>query len=567
VAKLSKSTPQVAQSRLILQDATAGLDAPAPVLRMSWEIGPVEEVNPVREQARETWRALQATPQQVATQTAQLREADARAVAATNQVASLQAQTTALQAEFQELKDTRWQHPGVAIGVALLLGFGVLWLLERRKRLVMQRQLHHYHNEQNSDWGSAQDVAEPLPKFHASNVPLPHVADVLPRSSAPAPMWRSMNDQEWVDAVVDHSHHTPSKLAAQHSAGYAVSTEAAASTLVMPSLQEFAAEHMPEAPLLRQAVAAQAPLVEPVPRQPWWKLLRPRKAPEVRLHDSHPSAVSGYPSTQLPETQIDPYEDDGFGLDTPDSQINPLDYYDPDLANIEMLSQTRLQPSSNDDAIAHLLELRMAVQALCALEQAQAALNLLLQHVDAVPTTCAWAYMEYLDLSAKLGQREGFESMRKRYRLQFNRLAPYWMEPNGFVQNLDKYDRPLAELSAVWQSPEQSRALIHNWLLGNLHSRRLFQLPAYHDLLDLYELQEFYDGKASEHEDFEPTVSLLDLDYEFAVEVELDSQTDGNALRAIPTVKTGNFAVDFNIAPSLSQPASLSKTPDTPSAR
>jgi hypothetical protein len=240
--------------------------------------------------------------------------------------------------------------------------------------------------------------------------------------------------------------------------------------------------------------------------------------------------------------------------------------YDIELANLEMLSQTRLKPASSADAMGHLLEIRMAVQALTVLGKPSAALTLLAQHIDEVPNTCAWAYMEYLDLSSILGQRDAFEAMRKRYRLQFNRLAPYWMEPNGSVQGLDSYERPMAELCAVWPSLERTRVLIATWLQGTLHSRRLFQRPAYHDLFDLYEMLEFFDDQSPATQDFVPTVSLLDLDYEFAVEVKIGPQTDEDVLRSIPTVKTGDFDVDFNLAQGATEMGALLPIPDTPKA-
>jgi hypothetical protein len=258
--------------------------------------------------------------------------------------------------------------------------------------------------------------------------------------------------------------------------------------------------------------------------------------------------------------EIDAYED---STEAQDMLAPEHDSFQPEQVNVELLSQTRIRPMSSEDAMGHLLEIRMAVQTLCALEQPQAAQKLLEQHIDAVPNTCAWAYMECMDLCSKLGLRDEFEVMRKRYRLQFNRLAPYWMEPNTAVQNLESYERPMGELCAAWAMQERPKALMATWLLGTLHSRRLFQLPAYHDLLDLYEMLEFYDDQSSEVQDFVPTVSLLDLDYEFAIEVKLDAQSEQDVLRAIPTVKTGDFDVDFNL---ITQPGALSPISTIPKA-
>jgi hypothetical protein len=116
----------------------------------------------------------------------------------------------------------------------------------------------------------------------------------------------------------------------------------------------------------------------------------------------------------------------------------------------------------------------------------------------------------------------------------------------------------------VWPSVERTKVTIATWLQGTLHARRLFQRPAYHDLFDLYEMLEFYDDQSPAAQDFVPTVSLLDLDYEFAVEVKIEPQTNEDVLRAVPTVKTGGFDVDFNLAQGATEMAALTRFPDTP---
>jgi hypothetical protein len=276
----------------------------------------------------------------------------------------------------------------------------------------------------------------------------------------------------------------------------------------------------------------------------------------------------------------------------------PQAAYDPDRANIELLSQTRVTTQSGDDAMEHLLELRTAVMGLIALGRPQGAERLLEEHIAAHPTTCAWAYLEYMQLCEKLEERDNFESMRKRYRLQFNRMAPYWHEPNANVLGLDGYARAAGELCQAWsQSATHAYKTIAGWLVGPMLGRKLVQLPAYHDLLDLYEMLEYHEltselpvgsgsiagsAKASaaaisfapiatptvqevqslvEEQDFVPTVSLLDLDYEFSTDVTLEENAVEQAERAAVIVKPGNFSVDFNVAGtqlgSLSAPGSL----------
>jgi hypothetical protein len=499
-------------SRLILLDPLAGYEAQIPALRLSRELGPASESEIDRETAQQMWETLQLKPEEIMAGRAQLREANAKAQAATLQAQAARAEALQLQAKLKDLQDTRWQHPAVYSAGAVLLGVGWLWLSERKKRVAAQEHSALLLADSNSVLAMPEGPSSILESVELPWPPSP--------PSAPAPT-------AFVAAPIsDPIAHfiTPDDL--------------------LPYTAQKAAAPIFEAPT------------------PWWKR-RKRKSIDSALSSGGLCSSGNEHSTQIQhaDDDLDAYE---RSTELEDMHAPDVPPYDIELANVELLSQTRLKPASSEDAMGHLLEIRMAVQALVVLGKPSAALTLLGQHIDEVPNTCAWAYMEYLDLSSNLGLRDAFEGMRKRYRLQFNRLAPYWMEPNGSVQTLDSYDRPMAELCAVWPSPERTKVFIATWLQGTLHSRRLFQRPAYHDLFDLYEMLEFLDDQSPVAQDFVPTVSLLDLDYEFAVEVKIEPESDDDALRAIPTVKTGDFDVDYNLAQGATEMGALMSIPDTP---
>ncbi len=516
----SASTP-AQQSRLILQDPLAGFEAHIPTLRLSRELGPASESGLDRDAAQQMWETLQLKPEEIMAGRAQLREANAKAQAATLQAQTARAEALQLQAKLQDLQDTRWQHPAVYGAGAVLVGVGWLWLSERKKRIAAQEHTALLLIDSNSVLAMPEG---PSSIFEPVELPLP--PSRLSAPLAPAPTALSAPSASPISDPIAHFI-TPDDLLP-----YAAPQKAATPAFEVPT--------------------------------PWWKR-RKRKSADGASSSGGLSSAGNEPSTQIQysDDDLDAYEESTELKDMHAPDVPP---YDIELANVEMLSQTRLKPASSEDAMGHLLEIRMAVQALVVLGKPSAALTLLGQHIDEVPNTCAWAYMEYLDLSSNLGLRDAFEAMRKRYRLQFNRLAPYWMEPNGSVQTLDSYDRPMAELCAVWPSLERTKVLIATWLQGTLHSRRLFQRPAYHDLFDLYEMLEFLDDQSPAAQDFVPTVSLLDLDYEFAVEVKIEPESNDDALRAIPTVKTGDFDVDFNLAQGATEMGALFSIPDTSKA-
>lgn len=499
-----------------------------PTLRLSRELGTVTESGLDRGAAQQIWETLQLKPEDVIAGRTQLREANAKAQVAAQQTQVARAEVGQLQTKLQHLEDTRWKHPAVYGAGAALLGVGWLWLSERKKRLAAQAHAAMLFTEENSVLAMPEgpsSISEPV-TIEPLHSPTPPPACATPPAAA-APLTGA------VEPITD------------------------------PIARSITPEDL--LPYIAPQKAA-VPVFEPP--APWWKLSK-RKPSDKPVKKPVESALSSggfgfndsLHSTQIQASNADePYED---STELEDMHAPDVPEYDIELANVELLTQTRLKPASSEDAMGHLLEIRMAVQALVVLGKPSAALLLLAQHIEEVPNTCAWAYMEYLDLSSNLGQRDAFEAMRKRYRLQFNRLAPYWMEPNGSVQSLEGYERPMAELCAVWPSAERTKVTIATWLQGTLHARRLFQRPAYHELFDLYEMLEFYDDQSPAAPDFVPTVSLLDLDYEFAVEVKIEPQTDEDVLRAVPTVKTGEFDVDFNLAQGATEMGTLTRFSDT----
>lgn len=521
------------QARLILQDPLAGDEAQMPTLRLSRELGPVTESGLDRDAVQQIWETLQLKPEDVIAGRTQLREANAKAQVAAQQTQVARAEVGQLQAKLQHLEDTRWKHPAVYGAGAALLGVGWLWLSERKKRVAAQAHAAMLFTEENSVLAMPEgpsSISEPV-TIEPLHSPTPSPASATPPAAA-APL----------TGVVEHI------------------TDPIAQSITPEDLLPYIAPKKAAVPVFD-------------PPAPWWKLSKRKptnkpadkpanKPVESALSSGGFGSNDSFHSTQIQASNADePYED---STELEDMHAPDVPEYDIELANVELLTQTRLKPASSEDAMGHLLEIRMAVQALVVLGKPSSALTLLAQHIEEVPNTCAWAYMEYLDLSSNLGQRDAFEAMRKRYRLQFNRLAPYWMEPNGSIQSLDSYERPMAELCAVWPSLDRAKILIATWLQGTLHARRLFQRPAYHDLFDLYEMLEFYDDQSPAAPDFVPTVSLLDLDYEFAVEVKIEAQTNEDVLRAVPTVKTGGFDVDFNLAQGATEMGSLTRFSDTP---
>ncbi len=583
--------PQAASARLILQDPLAFEQAIQPSLKSSFEMMAEPTGGMDREKARELWESLSLEPEIAQEKQAERKRLLARAEQMAQEAVQAKAQSAALQAELTRARDERLNHPLVYVGTAGLLGLGALWWLERRKRMALQ-------DRELAGWPSAPS-SQPREEFfladqqHAQHSQLEDEQSVFSIDEAP--------HLEPLASDLKRMKRSPQITGAPSLHGRQVDPQVDA-----PTQESAAVDGVSEEQLLAQS---------------WKKKDTGLRAISQRILSSAIGRKLQYNSSKFVNTDLENHEKstliqpDQAAVsaqilhDTATDFQEVSDYvelahgqslqsqYSTDQDNIDLLSRTRVKASQGQDAVEHLLELRMAVNGLRALGRALGAKNLLLEHVDSSPDTCAWAYLEHMNLCEQLDLREEFETMRKRYRQQFNRMAPYWQEPNAKVIGLDGYTRATHELCAAWtQGRETASATLAAWLAGPLLGRKLVQLPAYHDLFDLYELLEFLQALEL-HEsavqtsqasaaglpesaqtaaispeawlrdvdaEFVPTVSLLDLDYEFSSDVTLQEREVEQSEKAVTIVKPGNFSVDFNVTGTqlgglFSQPAELDK--------
>ncbi len=599
----------VAQARLILQDPTAFDQASQPALRSSMELVIEPASSMEREKARELWESMSLEPEVAQERQTERKRLLARADTLARESAAAQAEALALQAQLAKARDDRLKHPVVYAGVLGIFGLGALWLLERRKRMQLQERELEIQAQQTPELMSEEPQSylhEPDAAFSIEDSPdlatdfatdLPGLPESKQPAKATAPVAPGVIQQP--ESPVTTS---PLPVAAQALPPPWAQPHKKASTS-LPTEEE----------LVALSWQAQDRSLLAVSKRVLGNLLRRRSKKEavasshLSTQAAHLSSISAVDQSTLlhadsadDATQMlyDEEAQQAFEQELLAQQLHAGQTlaYDPDQANIDLLSQMRITPQRGESAMEHLLELRTAVNGLCVLGRPEGAARLLEDHVAADPSTCAWAYLEYMNLCEQMSLRDDFESMRKRYRQQFSRMAPYWHEPNSNVLGLDGYSRAASELCSAWaQGSTHAYSTLSSWLAGPLLGRKLVQLPAYHDLFDLYEMLEFMDiqdaaeaansassllrsstlhaagqGINASHmfneaeQDFVPTVSLLDLDYEFSSDVTLEERDVEQAEKAVTAVKTGNFSVDFNVAGTQlgslpSMPAELDK--------
>ncbi len=532
MATPTSSEPPLAigQARLILQAPNAGSEIKLPALRLSRELQPTPSLAMDRANAQLVWQSLQLTPDELITQRMQLLDAYTKQDSATAHARAARAEAAKLKTKLKELQDTRWQHPAVYSAGAAFVGLAGLWLWERKKRLSAQRSA--------APWmvPSAMQNAALVPSVAVSPVAVPEAVPTGPtpeRSQALAQAGAPISDPiatsitlEDLQSFVAPLESAPLPFQRPVTWWKGWSRRGTASKVSGQSVSTFASASSSAqiAPAPRTVPAASTASVASVAALPvQLPALATATPPQIEMpYDQSPFITASGGETSI---AFDDSQADDLGMEAPSD-----DFYSSDIGTLQSYNPMRSKLSDIDDAMEQLIEIRIAVQAMVDLKQLPAAKKLLDNHIDGLPHTSAWAYLVHLNLCTRMGQRDAFEDMRKRYREQFNRLAPYWNEVDAAVQTLDTYNRPMAELSAVWHSPRRARTLIATWLLGAQYSRRQFQLPAYYDLLDLYDMLESMLDAVPSVYPFQPSsASLLDIDYSASSHVHLDLPASGMA--------------------------------------
>lgn len=155
----------------------------------------------------------------------------------------------------------------------------------------------------------------------------------------------------------------------------------------------------------------------------------------------------------------------------------------------QVLGDLRARPNTGESLLGFLRHLYKQVTALKQAGEVVRARSLLLEHVMIMPTTSAWAYLEYLSLSDS--NSDDALVVSSKFKEQFNRFPPVDrakitgmnVRPKLFLE----YEQALHSLCNVWPE-ERACDLLDKWLTGYASNMRLFSLHAYRELFLLYDI-------------------------------------------------------------------------------
>lgn len=135
-----------------------------------------------------------------------------------------------------------------------------------------------------------------------------------------------------------------------------------------------------------------------------------------------------------------------------------------------------------------LIDLEQQADFFIALEQDEAAIDLLMGHVRSSGGTSPMPYLKLLEIYRRRDDGEAYERIRERFNRRFNAHAPAWDSDPADGRALAAYPDVMARLQAAWSIPARASDLLESLLFRRETSSGTFDLPAYEELLFLYAL-------------------------------------------------------------------------------
>jgi pilus assembly protein FimV len=116
------------------------------------------------------------------------------------------------------------------------------------------------------------------------------------------------------------------------------------------------------------------------------------------------------------------------------------------------------------------------------------AVDLLMANLRSTGGGSPLPYLKLLEIHRRLGQREEYERTRDRFNQRFNSVAPDWSADPSSGRVLEQYPMVMGRIQHAWQSPLDAMVELEALLFGRSDHAEVFDLPAYQEVLLLYQV-------------------------------------------------------------------------------
>lgn len=198
--------------------------------------------------------------------------------------------------------------------------------------------------------------------------------------------------------------------------------------------------------------------------------------PSARVPLKMPSAPAPLGAREGPPTNI--------GLD---SLIAPPTVAAPMAVTIPPMPP-RADEANRAVSVDEQIDLEQQADFFIALGHDESAVDLLMAHLRSTGGGTPLPFLKLLEIHRRRGDREAYERTRVRFNQRFNSVAPEWNSDPGVGRSLEDYPLVVGRIQHAWPRPLDAMAELEALLFRRGAGAELFDLPAYQEVLFLYQL-------------------------------------------------------------------------------
>ena len=151
-------------------------------------------------------------------------------------------------------------------------------------------------------------------------------------------------------------------------------------------------------------------------------------------------------------------------------------------------SGARDDESNRAMSVDEQIDLEQQADFFIALGHDDAAIDLLMAHMRSTGGGSPLPFLKLLEIHRRRGQREAYERTRVRFNQRFNSVAPDWQADPKAGRALEDYPLAIGRIQRAWPSPLDAMAELEALLFRRGAGAELFDLPAYQEVLFLYQM-------------------------------------------------------------------------------
>ena len=152
------------------------------------------------------------------------------------------------------------------------------------------------------------------------------------------------------------------------------------------------------------------------------------------------------------------------------------------------LAAPRADDTERAMSVDEQIDLEQQADFFIALGHDDAAIDLLMAHMRSTGGASPLPFLKLLEIHRRRNQREAYERTRVRFNQRFNSVAPEWEADPKRGRKLEDYQLAIGRIQRAWPSPLDAMAELEALLFRRGGGAEPFDLPAYQEVLFLYQM-------------------------------------------------------------------------------